>query len=64
MIHHHEFASASPAERLTTLANLLELALYAPDGEVTFEGRASLQIAAREIAVLAGEVVRCLKANA
>lgn len=57
MNHHPEFASASPAERLKTLVHLVELALYAPDGEVTLDGRTSLQLAAREIAVLAGEVV-------
>lgn len=56
MTHHPEFEFSSPAERLTTLANLLELALYAPEGEVTVEGRAALQRAAREIVLLTGEV--------
>jgi len=57
MTHHPEFEFASPAERLTTLANLVELALYAPEGEVTIDGRAALQRAAREIVGLAGEIV-------
>jgi len=57
MIHHPEFEFASPAERLTTLANLVELALYAPEDEVTIVGRAALQRAAREIVLLTGEVV-------
>lgn len=57
MIHQPEFEFASPAERLTTLANLVELALYASEGEVTIEGRAALQRTAREIVVLTGEFV-------
>ncbi|SLN12822.1 hypothetical protein TRL7639_00139 [Falsiruegeria litorea R37] len=56
MTYHPELEFASSAERLKTLANLVELALYAPEGEVTFEGRAALQRAAREIVILADEV--------
>ncbi|MDP2579155.1 hypothetical protein Q8W37_04375 [Shimia thalassica] len=56
MTHHPEFEFASPAERLKTLTNLVELALYAPEGEVTLDGRAALQRAAREIVILADEV--------
>ena len=58
MIHHQEGSSASPAERLKTLANLVELALHAPEGEVTFDGRAALQRAAGEIVVLSGEITK------
>lgn len=46
----------TPAEHLNTVANLLELALYAPDGEVTFEGRVALQRAARQVVVLSREI--------
>ena len=49
---------SAKAENLKFLANLVELALYAPDGEITFEGRAALQRAAREIVVLSAEVTR------
>ncbi|MEN8740893.1 MAG: hypothetical protein ABF308_14105 [Phaeobacter gallaeciensis] len=45
-------------DQLNTLANLVELALYAPEDEVTFAGRAALQRAAREIVVLSDEVAR------
>ena len=44
------------AENLKFLANLLELALYAPDGEVTFDGKAALQQAARQITVLSADI--------
>lgn len=56
MTYHPELEFTSSEERLKTLANLVELALYAPEGEVTLDGRAALQRAAREIVVLAGEV--------
>lgn len=49
---------SSHAECLNFLASLLELALYAPDGEVTFEGRAAIQRAARQIVVLSREVTK------
>jgi hypothetical protein len=55
MTHHPELELASPAERLKDLANLVELALYAPEGEVTLDGRAALQNAARAIVVLTDE---------
>lgn len=47
---------APAAERLATLANLLELALHAPEGELTFNGRAALQIVAREVVLLSHQV--------
>lgn len=56
MPQYPEFQMVSPAEWLTTLANLMELALYAPEGEVTIEGRVALQRAAREIVVLTGQM--------
>ncbi|MBT3139685.1 hypothetical protein KL867_01330 [Ruegeria litorea] len=56
MTHLPELEFASSAERLKTLTNLVELALYAPEGEVTLDGRAALQRAAREIVILADEV--------
>lgn len=46
----------TPTERLKTLSNLLELALYAPEGEVTHDGKTALQSAARQIAVLSTEI--------
>ncbi|MDO6478624.1 hypothetical protein [Shimia thalassica] len=55
MNHHSEFEIATPMERLKDLANLVELALYAPEGEVTQDGRAALQRAARQIVILADE---------
>lgn len=58
MSHHLEFPSTTPAERLTTLVNLMELALYAPEAEVTIDGRAALQHAAREIVLLSAEVTK------
>ncbi|NKX42082.1 hypothetical protein HGG71_11490 [Rhodobacteraceae bacterium R_SAG2] len=56
MTHHSALEIASPAGRLKTLTNLVELALYAPEDEVTLNGRAALQCAAREIVILADEV--------
>ncbi len=56
MTNHPEIEFATPAERLSTLAHLVELALFAPEGEVTFDGRAAIQRAAREIVILASEV--------
>lgn len=47
----------TPSERLKTLANLVELALYAPESEVTLAGRAALQRAARGIVILSGEIL-------
>jgi hypothetical protein len=47
----------SPAEQLNTLTNLVELALYAPQDEITFEGRIALQRAARSIVVLARDIL-------
>ena len=46
----------TPAEQLNILANLLELALYAPDDEVTFAGKLALQSAARQVSVLSAEL--------
>lgn len=40
------------SEKLKLFANLLELALYAPEGEVTHDGRAALQATARQIVLL------------
>ena len=48
---------STPSEQLNTLANIVELALYAPAEEVTPAGRDALQRAARQIVVLSGEVV-------
>ncbi len=56
MIHHAETELAPPAERLAILANLAELALYAPESEITVDGRAALRRVAREIVVLTGVV--------
>ncbi|WP_424988819.1 hypothetical protein [Microbulbifer sp. S227A] len=47
----------TPAEHLNTLANLVELALYAPEGEITHEGRVALQRATRQIVVLSGGLI-------
>lgn len=52
MTEDFEIVSGSSSERLNTLANLVELALYAPEGEVTIEGRAAIQRAAREVVLL------------
>jgi hypothetical protein len=57
MNHRHEFDFGTPAERLNTLTNLVELALYAPEGEVTLAGQAALQRAARQIVLLSGEII-------
>lgn len=48
--------SGSNIERLSTLANLLELALHAPQDEITHDARVALQCAAREVVVLSDEV--------
>ena len=47
----------TPVERLKNLANLLELALHAPEGEVTYDGRVALQSAACQIVALSGEIL-------
>ncbi|OAN86080.1 hypothetical protein A8B74_07490 [Sulfitobacter geojensis] len=52
-----ELDCCCPLESLNILANLLELALHAPDGEVTFQGRVSLQRAAMKISALSGEIL-------
>lgn len=62
MTHHPEFEFVSPTDRLKTLVNIVELALYAPEGEVTREGRAALQRAARAIVVLTDEVTGTVEA--
>lgn len=51
-----DLALETPAERLYTLANLMELALYAPGDEVTHDGKAALQRTARAIVVLSAEI--------
>ncbi len=51
-----EYNQISPAERLVVLSNLVELALYAPEGEVTRDGRGALQWAAREVTMLSSAV--------
>jgi hypothetical protein len=40
----------TPTEHVSTLANLLELALYAPIEEITPKGRAAMQRAAMIVA--------------
>lgn len=45
----------SRIEELKLLSNLLELALYASDGEVTIDGKSAMQNAARRIALLSSE---------
>lgn len=54
---------STATEQLSTLANLVELALYAPEGEITLAGRVALQRAARGIVVLTDEVTRIADAR-
>lgn len=51
------FDQGTPSQRLTILSGLLELALHAPEGEVTFEGRRVLQYTARQIVLLSSQVI-------
>ena len=55
-IESHDEAGTA-MDRLRVFAGLLELALHAPESEVTFEGKEAMQVAAREVTLIADQIV-------